>query len=259
MFDRRAVRRDAYEASGGISVGSSEEAGQRMRILIAEDDPISRTVLERTLRGWGHEVVVACNGLAAWQALERDDAPKLAVLDWMMPELSGPEVCRRVRALARAEATYLILLTARDQTEDLVEGLASGANDYVAKPFDRQELRSRLGVGERMVVLQHELARRIRELEQAHSQVQQLQGLLPICCYCKKIRDDGNYWQGVESYIASKADVQFSHGICPECYQKVVADMGLDEADKQEDHAAECHPDDALISQHSSLVYETKP
>jgi phosphoserine phosphatase RsbU/P len=202
-----------------------------MRILIAEDDLISRTVLEQMLKKWGHEVVVACDGMAAWQALQRDDAPKLAVLDWMMPVLSGPEVCRRVRALPRQEAAYLILLTARHQKEDVVAGLESGANDYVVKPFDRRELQSRLGVGERMVVLQQELAERVRELEQALSQVQQLQGLLPICSYCKKIRDDGNYWQRVETYIASKTDVQFSHGICPDCYEIVAAQLHADTPD----------------------------
>jgi CheY-like chemotaxis protein len=198
---------------------------QRTRILIAEDDLVSRTVLERTLKTWGHEVVVTCDGESAWQVLQRDDAPRLALLDWMMPRISGTEVCHRVRALPRKESTYLILLTAKHQKEDVVTGLESGANDYVVKPFDRRELHSRIGVGERMVALQHELAERIKELEQALAQVQQLQGLLPICCYCKKIRDDGNYWQKVETYLESKADVQFSHGICPDCYEIVAAQL----------------------------------
>jgi sigma-B regulation protein RsbU (phosphoserine phosphatase) len=225
---------------------STQLTGKWMRILIADDDRISKAVLERALQGWGHEVVVTCDGLAAWQALEQEHAPKLAVLDWMMPELSGPDVCRRVRALSREEPTYLILLTAKYQKEDVIEGLESGANDFVVKPFDWKELRSRIGVGERMVAIQHELAEKICELKLALSQVQQLQGLLPICCYCKKIRDDGNYWQRVETYLASKADVQFSHGICPDCYQKVAADMGLQEAGQaQMDHAEVCPPGSA--------------
>lgn len=193
-----------------------------MQILIAEDDIVSRAVLERTLKGWGHDVVITCDGLAAWEVLKREDAPKLAVLDWMMPGLDGVEVCSRVRALERSEPTYLILLTAKQQVEDVVVGLDSGANDYVRKPFNRQELQSRLRVGERMVALQRVLAERVRQLEQALVEVKQLQGLVPICSYCKKIRDDQNYWQRVETYIESHADVQFSHGICPDCFESIV-------------------------------------
>jgi phosphoserine phosphatase RsbU/P len=193
-----------------------------MQILIAEDDIVSRAVLERTLKSWGHDVVITCDGQAAWEVLKREDAPKLAVLDWMMPGLDGVEVCSRVRALERNEPTYLILLTAKQQVEDVVVGLDSGANDYVRKPFNRQELQSRLRVGERMIALQGVLAERVRQLEQALVQVKQLQGLVPICSYCKKIRDDQNYWQRVETYIESHAEVQFSHGICPDCFESIV-------------------------------------
>jgi sigma-B regulation protein RsbU (phosphoserine phosphatase) len=193
-----------------------------MRILIAEDDRVSRSVLETMLRKWHHEVLVTCDGQAAWEVLQRDDAPKLAVLDWMMPQLDGPEVCQRVRALARPDPTYLILLTAKQLKEDIVQGLDSGADDYVTKPFDRQELQSRVRVGERVVALQHSLTDRVRELETALAQVKQLNGLLPICCYCKSIRDDHDYWQGVENYIASHSEAHFSHGICPKCWHTVV-------------------------------------
>jgi len=193
-----------------------------MKILIAEDDHVSRLVLQRSLESWGHEVFVTCEGQAAWDVLQGDDAPKLAILDWMMPGLDGVEICRRVRTLDRTEPTYLILLTAKGQAEDIASGLDSGANDYVRKPFNRLELRSRVRVGERMVALQHDLAERVRQLEQALANVTQLQGLLPICSYCKKIRDDQNYWQRVETYIESHVDVQFSHGICPDCFENIV-------------------------------------
>jgi len=203
-----------------------------MKILIAEDDAISRVVLERTLKSWGHEVVVVCDGQAAWDILQRADAPKLAILDWMMPFVDGLEVCRRVRTLERAEPTYVILLTAKQQKEDIVSGLDSGANDYVTKPFDRRELRARLNVGERMTVLQRDLAERVRSLEVALEQIQQLQTLLPICSYCKSVRDDENYWQKIDTYFAKHSDVQFSHGICPDCYRDVVmpemAALGID-------------------------------
>jgi sigma-B regulation protein RsbU (phosphoserine phosphatase) len=196
-----------------------------MKILIAEDDLVSRTMLSRLLTSWGHEVLVTTDGQSAWDILQRDDAPKLAILDWMMPDIDGVEVCRRLRNRATQEPTYVILLTGKDRTEDLVQGLESGANDYLVKPFDRRELQARLRVAERMVTLQHELLERVRELQEALAQVHQLQELIPICSYCKKIRDDGNYWQQVEGYVSARTGVQFSHGVCPDCYATCVAEL----------------------------------
>ncbi len=193
-----------------------------MKILIAEDDPVPRAVMERTLKKWGHEVLVTCDGAAALRELQRADAPKLAILDWMMPELDGPEICLYVRALARQQPTYIILVTAKTQKDDIVLGLESGADDYVTKPFDLQELHSRIRVGQRMIELQHGLAHRVRELVDALKQVKQLQGLLPICSYCKKIRDGHNYWQQVEKYIADHSEADFSHSICPHCWESIV-------------------------------------
>ena len=193
-----------------------------MRILIAEDDPVSRRVLETTVRKWGHEPVIATDGVMAWSVLQSKDAPPLAVLDWMMPRLDGAELCRRVRE--SGSHTYLILLTAKGGKDDLVTGLDAGADDYVVKPFNRDELRARLAVGVRVVELQLALADRVRELEGALASVKQLQGLLPICSYCKSIRsgEDGDYWQKVEHYITEHTDAQFSHGICPGCYERQV-------------------------------------
>ncbi|HEY3789801.1 MAG TPA: response regulator [Urbifossiella sp.] len=193
-----------------------------MSVLIADDDAVSARILEATLRHWGHAVTVARDGAAAWDVLRGDNCPQLAILDWMMPGLEGPELCRRARALGRAVPTYMILLTAKGKSDDIVAGLDSGADDYVTKPFDRQELRSRLRVGERVVGLQQAMADRVQELEIALTQVKQLKGLLPICGYCKKVRDDRNYWQRVETYIAAHSDARFSHGICPDCWKDVI-------------------------------------
>jgi diguanylate cyclase (GGDEF)-like protein len=138
-----------------------------MRILIAEDDPVSSRILSTTLTKWGHEVVITDDGLEAWAALQPDDAPRLAIIDWMMPGIEGPEICRRVRGDSTTESTYIILLTALRQKEEIVAGLEAGADDYLTKPFDRHELRVRLQVGARIVGLQGSLAQRVKELEAA--------------------------------------------------------------------------------------------
>jgi phosphoserine phosphatase RsbU/P len=192
-----------------------------MNLLIAEDDPVSQRLLEATLRGWGYEPIVASDGLQAWEALQQADGPCLAILDWMMPEMDGVEVCRKVRDSAAA-LTFILLVTARGEKGDIVAGLEAGANDYLTKPFDREELRARLNVGVRVLELQKALSDRVRQLEAALAEVRQLQGILPICCYCKNIRKDAQYWQRVEDYIAEQAGVGFSHGICPECWETVV-------------------------------------
>jgi sigma-B regulation protein RsbU (phosphoserine phosphatase) len=193
-----------------------------VKLLIAEDDMISRRLLETTLIKWGYEVVVTGDGVAAWEVLQTEDTPPLAILDWMMPGMDGIEVCRKVRQTPTPTPPYLILLTAKGRREDIVTGLRAGANDYVTKPFDREELRARVQVGMRIVELQQSLAERVKALEEALTRVKQLQGLLPICSYCKKIRDDQNYWQQVESYISEHSEAQFSHSICPDCYDRLV-------------------------------------
>lgn len=193
-----------------------------MRILIAEDSLVARRLLESTLRRWGHEVVATADGSEAWQAMQASGAPPLAIVDWVMPGMEGPELCRRVRQTPEISSLYLILLTAKGTPEEIVAGLAIGADDYLVKPFNPEELRARVDAGRRIVELQQSLADRIHELEAALSQVKRLHGLLPICAYCKKIRDDKSYWQEVEGYITKHSEAQFSHAICPGCYEKRV-------------------------------------
>ncbi len=191
-----------------------------VNILIAEDDPVARRVLEALLSKWGYTVSVCTDGAEAWEKLQAEDAPTLAILDWMMPRMDGLQVCRKLRAVSRREPTYVILLTAKECGDDVVAGLQAGADDYVTKPFDGEELRARVQVGRRVVELQRSLAERVTELEGALAQVRQLGGLLPICSYCKKIRNDHNYWEQVESYITDHSSAQFSHSICPGCYDE---------------------------------------
>jgi phosphoserine phosphatase RsbU/P len=193
-----------------------------VKILIAEDDAVTNRYLELTLRKWGYQVISAKNGSDAWQAMERADAPLMAILDWMMPEIDGLQLCRNIRAAPAVAATYVILLTARGGHGNAVRGLDAGADDYVTKPFDHEELRARVHVGARVAQLQASLTERVSQLEVTMAKVKQLRGLLPICSYCKKIRDDRNYWQQVEGFISEHSEAQFSHGICPECYAKLV-------------------------------------
>jgi diguanylate cyclase (GGDEF)-like protein len=128
-----------------------------MKVLIAEDDSISRRMLEAFLVKWGYEVLVATEGEEAWEILQGNDAPRLAVLDWMMPGRDGVDICRSVRQRKGRPYIYILLLTARGQKEDIVEGLEAGADDYVTKPFDPYELRARLRAGRRIVELQEQL------------------------------------------------------------------------------------------------------
>jgi len=205
-----------------------------MKILIAEDDPVSRRILEATLVKWGYEVSVTLDGKQAWDVMQGEDPPSLAILDIMMPGMDGLEICRKVRQLPCATPPYLMLLSAMSTKENVVQGISAGANDYLTKPFHQEELRVRVGVGVQMLVLQKALAERVKQLEEALSQVKELQGILPICSYCKKIRDDQNYWQKVENYISDHTDAQFTHGICPDCYERVIREFKEQGANKNQ-------------------------
>lgn len=191
-----------------------------MKVLIAEDDSTSRMILKAILVKWGYEVVETSNGDEAWQALQREDAPRLAILDWIMPGISGDQLCRKVRELPTLLPIYIILLTVRRDKADVIAGLEAGANDYVRKPFDREELRARVRVGERVVKLETNLVQRIQELQDASAHIKRLQGILPICMYCHKIRTDKESWERLENYISEHSDAEFSHGICPDCAEK---------------------------------------
>jgi len=193
-----------------------------MKILIADDDFLTRQMLQFLLQKWEYEVIVVNDGAQAWQILQTEDRPIVAILDRVMPGMEGTEICRKIRELPHAELIYVILLTCRGHKNDIVEGLESGANDYITKPFYYRELRARVEVGRKIIELQSALAERVKQLEEAMEHVKMLQNFLPICSYCKKIRDDQNYWQQLEFYFATHADIKFSHGICPDCYEKYI-------------------------------------
>jgi sigma-B regulation protein RsbU (phosphoserine phosphatase) len=202
-----------------IAPGCADREGS-LRILLAEDDPVSRRVVCTQLARFGHEVITANDGEEALRLIEQPDSPSLVILDWMMPGLDGIELCHRIRARVPQPYVYILLLTAKSSKEDIVTALDAGADDFLSKPAAAEELRARIQAGVRIVALHTALAHRVTELERLLSQVKQLHGLLPICSYCKRVRNDHNYWQQVETYISERTDAMFSHGFCPECYEK---------------------------------------
>ena len=200
-----------------------------MRILLAEDDRVQLAILQQTLVQWGYDVLAYSDGEEAWSAVDGGDAPSMMILDWMMPGMDGLEICRRVRRRSVGRPCYIIMLTGRRDTDDVVQGLQAGADDYILKPFHREEFRARVRNGERLISLQEALTSRVEELEAAIERVTQLQRLIPICSYCRKIRTDENYWLELEKYLAQHSAVRFSHGICPSCFEDLeVEDRGTD-------------------------------
>jgi sigma-B regulation protein RsbU (phosphoserine phosphatase) len=196
-----------------------------MRILVAEDGAVARLRLEKILGEWGFEVESFQNGEQALTRLSEPDPPRLCILDWVMPGMDGTELCRRIREQFPEKSFYLIILTARQGIDNVIEGLGAGADDYVTKPFVGRELRMRMDVGIRVLNLEQSLNKKVTQLEEALEDVKSLQGLLPICSYCNKIRNDEDYWEKVDTYITRHADVEFSHSICPTCYKQHVQPM----------------------------------
>ena len=190
-----------------------------MKILIAEDDAISRKILQTILTKDGYDVVAVEDGLKALESLQKD-IPDMLITDWMMPDLDGVELSRQVRTLNLPSYVYIVLLTALSDKQRIIEGLDAGADDYVTKPYDKTELLARVKAGERVIQLEKTLLQKNQELSQALAQVKQLKGIVPICMHCKKIRNDKNYWQQVEEYVAEHTEADFSHSICPECLEK---------------------------------------
>jgi sigma-B regulation protein RsbU (phosphoserine phosphatase) len=177
-----------------------------MKILIAEDDYVSEKILQLTLEREGHEVTVARNGRDAWKSFDENPV-RVVVSDWMMPGLDGLELAQHIRQRRGTDYTYVILLTAlQTGKENLRKAMDAGVDDFLSKPLDREVITMRLRVAERIL----EYTRQIRLLKE----------LLPICMYCKRIRDDSDYWQQIENYIHAHTGSSFSHGVCPDCYQR---------------------------------------
>jgi len=179
-----------------------------LKILTVEDDLVARKILVQALHRLGYATVEAANGEEALQVMEKESV-RVIVSDWLMPGIDGLELCRRIRFRVNSEYTYFILLTSREaDATNQREAIEAGVDDFLSKPLDMQELWMRLHVSERILKFT--------------TQVRQLEAFLPICSYCKKVRDDQNYWQQIEAYINERTGSEFSHSICPDCYQRVI-------------------------------------
>ncbi len=199
-----------------------------MDVLIAEDDASLRNLLIDLVTRWRFHPIAVANGAEAARILVGASAPPIAILDWEMPGMTGPEVCRLVRAQGLATPPFLLMLTARHGHDAVMQGFAAGADDYIVKPFVEDELRARIHVGVRMVELRHALAARVRELEDALAKVRTLQGLLPVCAWCRKIRNDEHYWESFEAYLSDHTDATVTHGICPDCQKRMEAEAAAE-------------------------------
>lgn len=178
-----------------------------MKVLIVEDEPVARLYTQTALKNLGLQPVIATDGEEALALLENEPI-RLVVSDWVMPKIDGLEFCRRLRA-REGDYIYFILLTqmsASPEHED--EAIEAGVDDFLVKPVNPRELKVRLHV-----------ARRILEYT---ARIQRLESFIPICSYCKKVRDDQNYWQRIENYINERTGSEFSHSVCPDCYKREI-------------------------------------
>ncbi|MCC6476739.1 response regulator transcription factor [bacterium] len=196
-----------------------------MKVLAVDDDRVTLLTLKRLIGKFGYQALTAANGTDALRIF-LEEKPQILITDWMMPEMEGPTVVKTIRAFAETEYTYIIMLTSRQDKDDMMAGMLSGVDEFLTKPVDPDQLRARLRVGKRIMMLQDSLGSRVRELETERMHVKMLQGFLPICAYCKKVRDEAQLWQAIEEYIAEHQDtVQFSHSICPDCFETKVKPM----------------------------------
>ena len=188
-----------------------------MRILIAEDEYTTRLMVQVSLENWGYSVNSVADGKEAWEIFKKPEAPDVAILDWEMPEVDGVELCKRIKNLQRANPVYVILLTGRDSQKDIVQGFDAGADDYMTKPFNDDELRARVRVAERLVTIQSSLSQSVEELKSALDMVDTLQGSVPVCNNCQKIEGDNNKWHTLNECINERFDMRFTPELCPEC------------------------------------------
>lgn len=188
-----------------------------MKLLIAEDEYTTRLTVQVILEQWGYRIDSVEDGTVAWELLQQPEGPEIAILDWEMPGIDGLELCRMVKELPRKTPIYVILLTGRDDQNDILKGFDAGADDYITKPFDDNELRARVRVAERLVNIQEELAISNDELRAVLNHVEMLQDNLPVCSECLRIQNYDDSWRNLKEYVADKEDPRFQYTVCPHC------------------------------------------
>lgn len=179
-----------------------------LHIAIAEDDLVTRRLIEKFLRDEGHEIASFESGQAAWEHFSKNPV-QVIVSDWNMPDMDGLDLCRQVRGVRREAYTYFILLTSASRSHSNIHAaVAAGVDDFLSKPVNPDEMWMRLHVASRILGYA--------------GQVRQLESLIPICSYCKKVRNDSNLWQAVDQYLSQQTGKDLSHSICPDCYRTIV-------------------------------------
>ena len=188
-----------------------------MNVLIAEDEYTTRLMVQVSLENWGYTVTSVVDGREAWNIVKKPDAVDIAILDWEMPEIDGVELCSKIKDLERANPIYVILLTARDSKNDIVQGFDAGADDYMTKPFNDDELRARVRVAERLVTIQSSLSSTVDELKMALDTVDSLQGGLLVCTSCMKIEGEDRQWHTLKESVNEYIDMRLTPELCPAC------------------------------------------
>jgi sigma-B regulation protein RsbU (phosphoserine phosphatase) len=192
--------------------------GSDLRVLVADDSPIFLGMVSMMLGDWGFEVTVCESGTDALKVMSAEDSPSIVLLDWMMPDIDGLEVCRRIRDKETSRYFYIILVTGKTNPDALVEAFDAGVDDFLTKPVEQSELRARLRAGQRIVMLKDEV-HKLRELKEAQQRIKWLEDILPVCMHCGKIRDQKQIWHNAETYLKKVAGEHFSHGLCDECLE----------------------------------------
>ena len=189
-----------------------------LRVLVADDSPIFLGMVSMMLSDWGFEVTACESGTDALKVTSSEDSPSIVLLDWMMPDIDGLEVCRQIRNNSANRYFYIILVTGKTDPEALVEAFKAGVDDFIAKPVDQSVLRARLRAGQRIVILRDEV-HKLRELKEAKQRIEWLEDILPVCMHCGKIRDQKQIWLNAEAYLEKVAGKNFSHGLCDDCLE----------------------------------------
>ncbi|HYE33742.1 MAG TPA: response regulator [Methylomirabilota bacterium] len=192
-------------------------------VIVADDDAVNLRLVGSLVSTWDYYPILCSNADQALKEARSTHGPLIFVLDWNMPGTDGMELAKTLKKLNPAH--YILMLSSRVSNADLTRALEDGADDYLRKPFEPTELRARVLAGHRTIQLNVRLQQKIAELEETLARVQQLESLLPICMHCKKIRDPEQRWTSVEHYISARTQSRFTHGICPECLERMRTEL----------------------------------